>query len=479
MNPLKMEFRRFIWLFTLLIWPAVHALALQPETRVIPATSDLQVLQPLERGDKGVSTQGPVIDNAMLQKNPQLATALLNQAVEEGQWPMVSAILPVYEASPQADTSLVLYARAGLAQSRGDYHQAISAYRTLLAEHPDYVRVRLDLAKALFEDRQYQAAAWNFTQARRQNPPPEVMEKIDSYLVYMDKHAGWTGNFSLSYLNDSNVNNASDGKYLILGDKVYQRNADSFPKRGEGVYFGGLAQRDFSLTDHQNLRFRTTLSGKSYWNNHDFDDITSRVYVGYAFLNARQQLALLPFYEKRWYATEAYSAGMGIRAEYSYLLAPDWQSSQALEYQKLDYDNRDYAVLQGHNTLISSTLAHAVNARLSVFAGVDLGQQKTQVDAETNRRLGARLGAETALPYGVSLGLMANLAQRTYQGENDIFQVKRKDDEQVYALSLWHRDLYFFNLMPKVNVVYKVVNSNIDFYSYDETNVFLSVDKNF
>ena len=474
-----MEFRRFVWPFIVFVWPAVPALAVQPETRIIPAASDIQVLQPLDRGNNGASAQGPVIDNTMLQKNPQLAGAMLNQAVEEEQWPMVGAILPVYAASPQADVSLVLYARAGLAYSRGDYRQAISTYRTLLAEHPDYVRVRLDLAKALFEDRQYQAAVWNFEQARRQDPPPEVIGKIDSYLAYMDKHAGWTGNFSLSYLNDSNVNNASDNKYITIGDKVFQRNADSFPKRGEGVYFGGLAQRDVSLTDHQNLRFRTTLSGKTYWNNHDFDDITSRVYLGYAFLNARQQLALLPFYEKRWYATEAYSAGAGIRAEYSYLLAPDWQSSQAVEYQKLDYDNRDYAALQGHNTLISTTLAHAVNARISVFAGFDLGQQKTQVDAETNRRLGARLGAETALPYGVSLGLMANLAQRKYQGENDIFQVKRKDDEQIYALSLWHRDFYFFNLMPKINVAYKVVNSNIDFYSYDETNVFLSVDKNF
>ncbi|MDN5680697.1 MAG: surface lipoprotein assembly modifier, partial [Ewingella sp.] len=88
-------------------------------------------------------------------------------------------------------------------------------------------------------------------------------------------------------------------------------------------------------------------------------------------------------------------------------------------------------------------------------------------------------GAETALPYGVSMGLMANLAQKRYQGENDIFQVKRKDNEQIYALSLWHRDFYFFNLMPKINVIYKVVNSNIDFYSYDETNLFLSFDKNF
>lgn len=474
-----MEFRRFPWLLTLCVWPAVSALAVQPDTQVVPAASNLQVLQPLDRANAAAGSQGPVVDNAILKKNPQLAAELLNQAVEESQWPVVSAILPVYEQSPQADRSLVLYARAGLAHSRGEYPQAIAAYRTLLAEHPEYVRVRLDLAKALFEDRQYPAARWNFEQARSQNPPPEVLDKIDSYLEFMEKRAGWSGNFSLSYLNDSNVNNASNDKYITIGDRVLQRNPDSYPKRGEGLYFGGLAQRDFQFSDHQNVRFRTTLSGKSYWNNHDYDDITSRVYLGYAFLNARQQLALLPFYEKRWYGTNAYSKGAGVRAEYSYLLAPDWQASQAVEYQKLDYDNQNYSGLKGHNGLLSTTLAHAVNTRLSVFTGVDLGQQKTQIDAETNRRLGARLGAETALPYGVSMGLMANLAQKRYQGENDIFQVKRKDNEQIYALSLWHRDFYFFNLMPKINVIYKVVNSNIDFYSYDETNVFLSFDKNF
>lgn len=41
-----------------------------------------------------------------------------------------------------------------------------------------------------------------------------------------------------------------------------------------------------------------TVNGKSYWNNHDFDDVTSRAYAGYQWRDYRQQFALLPFYEK-------------------------------------------------------------------------------------------------------------------------------------------------------------------------------------
>ncbi|KOC89386.1 porin family protein [Winslowiella iniecta] len=474
-----MEFpaRRFLLLCCL--FPAMTSQAVQPDTVVIPAAPDLNALTPSQRGSTSAEEKRQTVTNQTLQNQPAMAGALLNQAVEQQQWPVVKGILPVYQSSPQADPLLVMYAQAGLARNEGKLTEAAVLYREMLSQHPDLVPVRLDLARTLFEDRQYEAAAWNFQQARAGNPPPAVQENINHYLSYIQNHRGWVGNLSLSYLNDSNVNNASDGKTIRIGDRLFERDPDSYPKRGEGIYYGGTLQRDFNQADHHNIRFRTTLSGKSYWNNHAYDDIISRAYLGYVYQDARQQLALLPFYEKRWYGTAAYSYGAGVRGEFSYLIAADWQLSQAVEYQQLSYDSQDYRYLRGDNRLLSTTLAHAINSRLSLFGGIDIGEQKTQLASETHQRVGGRFGLQTALPYGISMGAMASFAQRRYQAENDIFQQKRQDKEQLYALSLWHRDLYFFNLMPKINVIYKRIDSNIDFYRYDTLNVFLSVDREF
>lgn len=461
-----------------LLCPLSVAFAAPPETDAIPAAPHFERLTtPDKRAEPGEKTLH--ITNAQLAEQPELAMALLNQAVQEGKWPMVSAILPVYEASPDPDLTLIQFAKAGLARSQGHYDEAVAQYRAILSAHPDFAAVRLDLARAMYENHQYDAAEYQFRRVLQSNPPDNIQHVIAQYLERIQKGSALTGTLSVSYLNDSNVNNASSGKTIRVGDRLFIRNKDSYPQRGEGMWFSGSLQKDVQVYDQHGLRFLGTVNGKSYWNNHDFDDITSRAYAGYQWRNFRQQFALLPFYEKRWYGTEAYSSGPGVRAEYSYLLSPTWQVSQALEYQKLDYDDDDYRFLRGHNRYTSTTLSHAFSSRVSGFAGFDLLDQQTASRSESNHRVGVRSGVQVDLPWQISFAATTAFAKRSYQADSDIFSTRRKDDEQFYNLSLWHRDLYFFGVMPKLNFSYKRVDSNIDFYDYRQRNITLSLDKNF
>lgn len=461
----------------LLLLPAV-ATAAPDDNTLIPAAPNFDRLTPASRAIDG-SARMMRVNNAQLANQPELTKALLDQAVRDEAWPAVKTLLPVYTRAPAADAVLIHYAKAGLARSEGHYGDAIGHYRAILSEHPDYAAVRLDLARALYEDRQFDAAEYHFQRVQGMAPPPAVAESVQRYLQRIQSQDRLSGNISVSYLNDSNVNNASNDKYIRVGDKLFIRNKDTYPQRGEGVWFNGALQQDVPLQDRHSLRFLGTVTGKSYWNNHRFDDITSRLYAGYRWQDFRQQFSLLPFYEKRWYGTEAYSAGPGVRMEYSYLLSPSWQISQVVEYQKMHYDNALYDYLAGDNRYISTTLSHVVNARLSVFMGGDIAWQNTTTTSETNRRYSLRSGLETDLPYGLSAGVMGALAKRHYDDDNDIFGVRRQDDERMGMLSLWHRDLHFMSVMPKINLVYKKVNSNIDFYDYTQRNVWLTFDKRF
>lgn len=457
--------------------PAV-ATAAPTDNTLIPAAPHFERLTPKTTGET-VSGDTLHVSDQQLAAQPELAKALLDQAVRDEAWPVVKSVLPLYERSPAPDRVLIHYAKAGVARSEGHYGEAIKNYRAILSEHPDFAAVRLDLARALYEDRQFDAAEYHFERVRAASPPPEVAQRINAYLQRIQSQDRLTGNLSLSYLNDSNVNSASTNKYIRIGDKLFIRNKEAYPQRGEGFWFNGALQKDVHLYDSHSLRFLGTVTGKSYWNNHRFDDITSRLYTGYRWQDFRQQISLLPFYEKRWYGTEAYSSGPGMRMEYSYLLSPAWQVSQVLEYQKLHYDNTQYDFLAGDNRYVSTTLSHVINARLSVFVGGDVAWQNTTTASETNQRYSLRSGLETDLPWGVSAGLMGALAKRHYDDDNDIFGVRRRDDEQIAMVSLWHRDLHFMSVMPKLNFVYKKVNSNIDFYDYTQRNVYLTLDKRF
>ena len=143
-----------------LLCPVSALFAAPPETQYLPAASHLDRLeQPTTAGD-GRNTQR--INNNDLAAQPELARAMLDRAVSEGQWPIVRAILPVYAASPQPDRIPIDFARAGLARSQGRYDRAIKHYRAILSPHPELAAVRLELARAMYENRQVPAAEVTF-----------------------------------------------------------------------------------------------------------------------------------------------------------------------------------------------------------------------------------------------------------------------------------------------------------------------------
>jgi len=116
---------------------------------------------------------------------------------------------------------------------------------------------------------------------------------------------------------------------------------------------------------------------------------------------------------------------------------------------------------------------------VSGFAVVDLLDQRTSTLSESNYRVGLRSGVQVDMPWQLSFAATTAIARRNYQADSDIFSTRRKDNEQIYNLSLWHRDLYFFGVMPKLNFSYKRVDSNINFYDYQQRYITLSLDKNF
>jgi len=61
----------------------------------------------------------------------------------------------------------------------------------------------------------------------------------------------------------------------------------------------------------------------------------------------------------------------------------------------------------------------------------------------------------------------------------DLIGKIQKNDEYSSALTLWHRDLHFFGMTPKVTWQYQKVSSNHPFYSYDKNRVYFEMSKTF
>ncbi|PJG85346.1 surface lipoprotein assembly modifier [Conservatibacter flavescens] len=407
----------------------------------------------------------------------------LNHAINANQTETIQNLLEAYRTFPQHDPTLVLFAQAKIARNQQHYSQAIQLYQRILAENPTLNPVRIELAITLFHDQQNQAAKAQFEQALlAPELPPDIAQLLNMYLTAVAQREKWQIAFGVNYTQDNNVNNVAKDRYIE--NTPLQKGESMLPQKAHGIAYFFNIERDFNLAHHHYVHFENNLYGKYYWDNHDYDEITNRTYLGYANKSANQRWAILPFYEHQWYGNHRYKWAQGIRGEYNRWFTPKWQFSTALEYSKQRY--HQYRYLNGHNKLISATLLWRATPRSYFYGGIDFSQERTTLRHYDYNLTAIRLGWGQDWQYlGLSSRLNVRLAYRQYLdnlrlGEAVIFDRKRQDHIYQINATLWKRDWHLWGITPKLNFTWRKQNSNFDsLYSYSEKNIQLIFEKTF
>ena len=99
---------------------------------------------------------------------------------------------------------------------------SIAVFRAILAAHPEFVRVRLELARAFFLKGRYGLARRNFELALAANPPAPVVANINRHLAMIQARRRWSGYFGMALAPDTNIGAAEDNE-TILVDAFGQR----------------------------------------------------------------------------------------------------------------------------------------------------------------------------------------------------------------------------------------------------------------
>ena len=291
-----------------------------------------------------------------LKQNPVLTHELLTRAIYARNPEMIKKLLEIYRTFPNRDPIMERFAEGKLAAITENYTVAIDKYREILAKNPNLNPVRIELAIALFNQKQDGAAKDQFEKAQTaEDLPPQVKRLMDAYLEALKERDSWNVDFSFNYVRDTNVNNVGEGKTVVLNNGgTLTRSESMMPQTAHGLAYSLDISRDFNLWGSHYLTVGNEFGGKSYWDNHEFDDISNRTFVGYAHKTAKQNFRIKPFYEKRWYGGESYRWSNGARVEFSRWLSPNWQLSTAGEFSKQRY--LDSTSQNGNNKLVSATL---------------------------------------------------------------------------------------------------------------------------
>ena len=415
-----------------------------------------------------------------LQHNPALLEGLLHSSIIQQNAPLLQQLLPIYQQQAESDPILVQFAQAKIAQLQGKFQLAITHFQQILAQHPTLNPVRIELAIALFLDYQTRQAKIEFERAlNEKDTPNDVKMLISHYLAAIKKRESWQVSVSGGYLREKNVNKVSDNP--IIENTAFVKGEKMRPIAARGASFSLSFERQFNLHQHYFAQLENQLFGKIYWNQHDFDDITNRTLFGFGYQSANFRAALLPFYERQWFAGQRYKKTQGARLEWQIALTPHWQLSHALEYGNNRYRNAHE--LNGNHKLASATLIWT-SARHYLFAGVDYNLERSQKAQYSYDYYAIRAGFGRRLAFDIDSRVILSAAKRQYRDNLTLsalrFDKARRDHFYSATLSIAKTNWQWLGITPRLQLTWKQQRSNFaSLYSYVDKNVNLFFEKSF
>ena len=128
-----------------------------------------------------------------------------------------------------------------------------------------------------------------------------------------------------------------------------------------------------------------------------------------------------------------------------------------------------------------ATLIYAAPKNWLLFGGADWSHDITRETEQASVRKGVRLGVFKTFSDGLSLRANLRYSRRVFDAPGTlVYRFVRKDREYQAGASVWHEKLSWKGLVPRLNLQYLKVDSNMGgFYSRRNMQWFVSVEKQF
>lgn len=378
-----------------------------------------------------------------------------------------------YEGDPRFD-----YYYGIAAIDTGHASEGVFALNRVLALDPDNHAARLELARGYFILEEYLRAQQEFETVLDNNPPEDVVVRINAYLEAINAKTGRYSTTHSAYLelgfgNDSNANSGPDitsydiGLITIPLDPASQAQEDDFSKLALNykvttpvspgtLYFLSLKGDLHSNSDHS-----------------EFDTATFTLDTGLEFLHAQDNYTLDVIAQQFNLDGEDYRFLTGLNGSWRRNLTQQSSLQSFLQFAQLEFEGQEQ---RDADTLsMGITYARKFNAALSpVFVvGAYVSQDEAKQDSiiaqqSTDRDYyGIRLASILGLSENVSAQISINYQASEYGLEDTITGQIREDDFVSTAINIDWRITRDWNLSAQANVTENT--SNIELFEYDRT----------
>lgn len=369
----------------------------------------------------------------------------------------------ILKQEPNSTDALFLMGESDSEQ--GKYAEAIPYYRKILVDHPELIRVRLDLARAEFETGQDEAADYNFRLAlAEENLPDTVVDNIGHYLSAIQSRKAFTYSANLSVAPDSNMNAAAASSEVTLFGLPFELSENAMQKSGIGVVATLSGEVFTPLATNLRLRTGGSMYSDIFPGHSEFDDIQTRATLGPQWLFNGGDASVLGVVAKRWYADSPFSESAGGRLEGDYNLTKQFQLSSYLEGLSDSYHTLQY--YNGINLDQGNYLTYYFNSHTLFRLIGGVGYQSAETDAYEFWYWRFGVGVQFEFPWGITAYAEPDVRPSYYSGIDPIFQVRRSDRLYSGTISVYKRDWNFAGISPVISLIYTDNVSNIAIWRF-------------
>ena len=414
-------------------------------------------------------------------------------------------IRPVAEARPDSKQAAFTTGLAALATAdlsvrqgvkrsdpgvKGNYRLAVRSFRAMLVEDPSQLRVRLELARALFSrgncllpppnllthllGDDCWAAEQHFLRVLGADVPPQVVLNVRRFIQICRARKRATGNLSLAIAPDTNVNTSTSAQTVNIFGLPFQLDDQARATSGIGVVgsFGTEIQRPLPRLKWMpgsaaRLRVGGTMFRREY-SGGNFDDYNYGVYAGPRFINSKGQMSILFQADQRGVNGRPYSRQYGFRVEGVRLVARRiWAGGSVEGSRQTALGSEGPIGGPGFSWNVQSFANIAVLPPLSVrFMGGSGRENTARLGTRHSSRWVGVMGT-----YDLPLGFTMTLAQQYFLTDfdqpNSLFSPDPPKTRLWFSrLALHNRKLQVGGFSPSLSIIRESRDSNLTLYQY-------------
>lgn len=397
-------------------------------------------------------------------ENPiEMARGLMREGELERAESLLRLVRKAERGRGEIDYLEVDFLLARIAHLRGDFDTAIAGYQDILAENPNLLRVRLELADALYEAGEPDLAEYQLQLVLSAELPPIVRRNVETYLTQVERSQGLTTNLSFALVQDSNIASATSSETVELYGLPFQLSEEAQERSSLGLNTG----IDVLYRMRASRSTDWVMQGVADYTQYErdgFNELNGLAKVGPVFRLGGARLGVLGTGLYRLVDSRTYEYGAGgevyfeTRMDERLLTRVTLRSRREFNALNPDRDGTRWEA----QTLLRQGFGRG-------FADVTAAVWRDDKRIDAYSETGVRVSGTAVLNFADGMTWVPGILflHRAFDEALAAFDRVRKEDFFALSLRVLKRDWRVWGFAPSIGFQYETNSSTVALYDFD------------